>query len=73
MSSVTPIYTIQVRGILRPGWSTWFDGMSVVSLENSDTQIRGALRDQSALHGVLARIRDLGLTLLLVRLEEEQN
>lgn len=47
-------------------WSEWFDGLTVTTLDNGDTLLSGSVRDQSALHGLLNKIRDLGLMLLSV-------
>ena len=60
-------YEIRVRGVLDGGWSAWFDGLQVTSDEHGQTTIAGPVADQAALHGLLARIRDLGLELLAVR------
>ncbi len=59
-------YRITVRGALDDSWSTWFDGLQISSDANGDTTLAGNVRDQAALHGLLAKIRDLGLTLLAV-------
>jgi hypothetical protein len=59
-------YEIGVRGQLGREWSSWFEGMDVAPGVGGTTVLRGALRDQAALHGVLAKIRDLGLTLVWV-------
>jgi hypothetical protein len=64
-------YRIRVRGQLGPQWSAWFEGLSVAGTAGGDTTLTGQLADQSALHGVLARIRDLGLELVSVTLEAE--
>jgi len=56
-------YEIRVKGQLDGRWSEWFDGLALRD-EGEDTVISGPLADQAALHGVLARIRDLGLPLL---------
>jgi hypothetical protein len=56
-------YEIRVKGQLDGRWSEWFDGLALRD-EGEDTVISGRLPDQAALHGVLARIRDLGLPLL---------
>ena len=61
------IYEIRVKGQLDSQWSVWFDGLEVIPLENGETLITGTIRDQSALHGILARVRNLGLPLLSVR------
>ncbi len=63
-------YRIAVQGRLDEQWITYFDGMTV-SVENQDsnvtqTTLTGPVMDQAALHGLLNRIRDLGLPLLLV-------
>jgi hypothetical protein len=60
-------YEIRVNGVLGSGWSAWFDGLQVTSDEHGQTTIAGPVTDQAALHGLLAKIRDLGLDLLVVR------
>jgi hypothetical protein len=64
------VYAIRVRGVLDPDWSAWFAGMQVRSAGPDETVIIGAVADQAALHGLLARIRDLGLPLLSVRRDD---
>lgn len=59
-------YEIRVKGQLDPGWSEWFEDFSVTPLKEGETKISGWIQDQSALHGVLARIRNLNLTLISV-------
>jgi hypothetical protein len=54
-------YEIRVRGVLDGGWSAWFDDLQVTSDERGQTTIVGPVPDQAALHGLLAKIRDLGL------------
>jgi hypothetical protein len=60
-------YEIRVKGVLGSSWSAWFDGLRVTSVEPGQTTIAGPVADQAALHGLLAKIRDLGLELLEVR------
>lgn len=60
-------YEIRIEGHLGESWSTWFEGMMICLEENRETVIAGQLPDQSALHGVLMKIRDLGLTLVEVK------
>jgi hypothetical protein len=60
-------YEIRVKGVLGSGWSAWFDGLRVTSDEAGQTVIAGLVVDQAALHGLLAKVRDLGLELLEVR------
>lgn len=59
-------YEILVRGQLDSHWSAWFDGLKLIPLENGETLITGPVQDQAALHGILAKIRDLDLHLLAV-------
>jgi len=65
-------YRIRIRGHLDPVWSTWFDGLTVVHADDGTTELAGRLVDQAALFGLLARLRDLGATLLLVELLTEE-
>ena len=58
------LYEIRVQGELGEQWSEWFAGMAIVAGPDGTSVLRGVLADQAALHGVLARIRDLGLPLL---------
>lgn len=65
-------YRICVRGILDPKWSEWFDDFAITQVDG-DSLLTGLIRDQAAMHGVLARIRDLGLTLVSIQLLEKEN
>jgi hypothetical protein len=60
-------YEIHVQGVLDPRWSAWFEGMQVTGDQSGQTTIAGPVTDQAALHGLLAKVRDLGLPLLSVR------
>jgi hypothetical protein len=60
-------YEIRVRGVLDRRWSGWFDGFPVTSDTSGQTLIAGPVVDQAALHGLLAKVRDLGLPLLSVQ------
>ena len=60
-------YEIRVEGILDECWSGWFDGMKVTSQPDGVTAIAGPVTDQAALHGLLAKVRDLGVPLISVR------
>ncbi len=67
------IYQIKVQGHLDGGWAAWFDGLTIVNLEKGESLLSGYLPDQAALHGVLVKVRDLGLPLLAVqRLESDK-
>ena len=59
-------YEIRVGGVLESRWSAWFDGLQVTSDHADQTTIAGPVTDQAALHGLLAKVRDLGLPLLSV-------
>lgn len=59
-------FEIRLKGHLEERWSEWFDGLDITLDENDDTLLRGMLADQSALHGLLKKVRDAGLTLLSV-------
>jgi hypothetical protein len=59
-------YEIRIQGHLDERWTTWFDGMTVEPEPAGVTVLRGAVIDQTALHGLLARLRDLGLPLISV-------
>jgi len=64
-------YEIRVRGHLAPLRSETFDGMQITLTPEGETTISGAVADQAALHGLLARIRDLNLVLIsVIRVEE---
>lgn len=65
-------YRIEVAGRLNKGWSDWFDGFTIVQETEAKTILIGRVADQSALHGLLTRIRDLGLPLLVVCFEETE-
>jgi hypothetical protein len=60
-------YEIRVKGSLELVWSDWFDGFTVTRGVNDETVLTGPVPDQPALHGLLAKIRDLGLPLLSVQ------
>ena len=67
------VYQIRVKGNLDLKWSDWFDGFSITPADGGETLLIGSVADQSALHGVLHKIRDLGLPLLTVqRIKEEE-
>jgi hypothetical protein len=60
------VYEIRVKGPLDPRWSEWFDGLRITNESNGEALLSGYIADQAALHGVLARVRDLNLQLISV-------
>ncbi len=72
MTAQLPTYCIRIRGRLGPEWSDWFEGLDIVPLDTGETNLEGPLPDQAALHGILAKLRDLGLPLISVNQEENQ-
>ncbi len=64
-------YEFLIKGFLQPDWSDWLEGLAITPLENGDTLLSGFLTDQAALHGVLAKIRDLNLVLVSMKLLSE--
>jgi hypothetical protein len=59
-------YEIRVKGVLDGRWTAWFEGLQVTS-DGEETVIAGLVADQAALHGLLTKVRDLGLFLISVR------
>ncbi len=57
-------YEIRVKGHINVRWSEWFDGLEITNLKNGETVLSGHVADQAALHGVLNKVRDLGLPLV---------
>ncbi len=59
-------YEIRIKGHLDARWAAWFDGLTITLEENGATLLTGTVVDQAALHGVLRKVRDLGLPLVSV-------
>ena len=59
-------YKIRVKGHLDRRWSDWFDGLEITNLQNGEAMLSGDIVDQAALHGVLAKVRDLNMALVAV-------
>ena len=58
------VYQIRVKGHLGPRWADWFEGMTITLEVNGDTLLTGPVVDQAALHGLLKKVRDLGMPLI---------
>jgi hypothetical protein len=60
------VYQIRIKGHLGSQWTDWFEGLSITLEEDGDTLLTGPVIDQAALHGLLKKVRDLGLPLVSV-------
>jgi hypothetical protein len=60
------VYQIRIKGHLGPEWTDWFGGLSITVEESGDTLLIGPVVDQSALHGLLKKVRDLGMPLVSI-------
>jgi len=59
-------YEIRLKGHLEARWAKWFDGLAITLEDNGDTLLTGPVVDQAALHGILKKVRDLGMPLVSV-------
>mgnify|MGYP003461739296 CR=1 FL=1 len=62
----TEYYEIRLRGQLDQRWAEWFDGLTIHLEDNGETRLTGPVADQAALHGLLKKVRDLGMELISV-------
>ena len=60
------LYEIRIKGHLDNRWAEWFEGLTITQEENGETLLSGPVVDQAALHGLLRKVRDLGLPLVSV-------
>jgi hypothetical protein len=60
-------YEIRLEGYLDTQWSPWFDGLAIHHETHDETTLIGPIADQAALHGILAKIRDIGIPILALR------
>jgi hypothetical protein len=65
------VYQIRIRGHLGAAWTAWFGDLAISLDGNGDTLLTGPVVDQAALHAVLRKVRDVGITLVSVSLDEE--
>jgi hypothetical protein len=66
LESHPAVYQLRVAGLLDRHWSPWFGGLTVTHEDDDCTVLTGTVTDQAELHGLLAKIRDLGVTLISV-------
>jgi hypothetical protein len=67
------LYEIRIKGHLENRWANWFEGLTITALDNGETLLTGPVVDQAALHGLLRKVRDLGVPLLsVIRVESKQ-
>jgi hypothetical protein len=62
----SPVYEIRIQGHLGSQWADWFEGLTISLEDNGNTLLTGPVSDQAALHGLLKKVRDLGLPLVSV-------
>ena len=60
------VYQIRLQGHLGSEWTDWFEGLTITQEDNSETLLTGSVVDQAALHGLLRKVRDLGMPLISV-------
>ena len=60
------LYEIRIKGHLDDRWAVWFEGLTLTREDNGDTLLTGPVVDQAALHGLLRKVRDLGMPLISV-------
>jgi hypothetical protein len=65
-SSQAMVYQIRLKGHLGREWTDWFGGLTITLEDNGDTLLAGPVADQAALHGLLRKVRDLGMPLISV-------
>jgi hypothetical protein len=60
------VYQIRIKGHLGREWTDWFEGLTIMALDNGETLLIGPLVDQASLYGVLRKVRDVGMPLISV-------
>ncbi|MCP4421272.1 MAG: hypothetical protein GY805_32070 [Chloroflexi bacterium] len=67
-----PLYEIKIKGQVDSQWQEWFDDLAITPTDDGNTVLHGPITDQSAMHGVLKKINNLGLTLISVNPQSEK-
>ena len=70
LNSEATTYQIRIKGHLGPEWSDWFGGLDISLDDNGDTLLTGQVVDQAALHGLLRKVRDVGMPLVSINQQE---
>jgi hypothetical protein len=65
-------YVIHIHGVLDPTWSHWFDDLTITGADDGTTLLRGLVSDQTALYGIIGKLRDLGLSLISCTPERDE-
>lgn len=66
-------YLIKIEGVLDDEWSDWLEGLTITPQTTGETWLKGQIIDQTALHGIFKKLRDLGVTILFVKqLDDEE-
>ena len=71
-ASQPEVFQIRIKGHLGPQWADWFGGLSIMLEDNGETVLTGPVGDQAALHGMLKKVRDLGMPLVSVNKERKK-
>lgn len=67
------VYEVRVKGYLDTRWTDWFEGLTITLEDNGDSLLTGPVVDQAALHGLLRKVRDLGMPLVsVIRIEPDE-
>ena len=64
---------IRLEGVLDPSWAKWLDGFTITHNEQGETLLRGEVKDQAAVYGLIGKLRDLGVTLIHVQVDSIDN
>ncbi len=67
------VYQIRIKGPLGLQWTDWFEGLAIMLEDNGETLLTGSVVDQAALHGLLRKVRDVGMPLHAARLRETRS
>jgi hypothetical protein len=72
LSDQPSVFQIRIKGHLGRQWADWFDGMAITLEDDGDTLLTGPVADQATLHGLIKKVRDLGMTLVSINSVSDQ-